>query len=67
MYDHTEPKQLSVAEVLALAKRNGPIDRSEIGITTPKTYDGLEVFNDGFNFNIKLPSIVGKIAKFIFE
>ena len=49
MNNHSEPRELSTQEKWDLAQQNRPIDRSEIGITTPRTYDGLEVFNDGFD------------------
>ena len=41
---------LSPQELLKMAGENRPIDRSEIGIDTPKTSDGLQSFNDGFDF-----------------
>lgn len=40
----------SPQEILRMAGENKPIDRSEIGIDTPKTSDGLQSINEGFDF-----------------
>lgn len=33
-----------------LAGQDRPIDREEIGIKAPKSSDGLQALNEGFNF-----------------
>ena len=36
-------------DILKMASENRPVDRSELGIDTPKTCNGLESITEGFN------------------
>lgn len=37
-------------EMLLMASQDRPISREELGIKTPKTNDGLQSLNEGFDF-----------------
>jgi hypothetical protein len=46
--NHTSVDEISVDEVFELAKSREPVDRSQLGITTPKTTNGLQTYQYGF-------------------
>ena len=67
---HAEAKPMTNDELCAFvqewSKNPRPIDLAEVGINKLSSPYGYETFNDG-DFSIKLPSFLGKIAKFLFE
>ena len=40
----------SPEDILRMAGENKPIDRSQLGIDTHRSSDGLEIINEGFDF-----------------
>lgn len=40
----------SPQEILRMAQDNKAVDRTRLGINTPKTPDGLQLINEGFDF-----------------
>ncbi|MBQ6972180.1 MAG: hypothetical protein IJP86_07460 [Synergistaceae bacterium] len=70
MDTYTEPKQLTSDELWAFveewSKNPRPIDPAEVGLRRKSSPYGYETFCDG-DFSIKLPGVLGKIARFLFE
>lgn len=40
----------SPREILRMTQDNKAVDRTKLGINTPKTHDGLQLINEGFDF-----------------
>lgn len=70
MEAQTEPKPLTDDELWAFIEEWGnnsrPIDPAEVGLRRKDSPYGYETFYEGY-FSVKLPSFLGKIAKFLFE